>query len=891
VNRSRFGLTGPLLLSMVLSVCWGGEAFAAGGKNLDVSAALNMTEQKVTQLMEKLQFLQKEYGEKNAGINERSISIERRTNEGQVFFFTGDYVRAAIIFYDLVENPKYAHLPGQDERIFYLAESMFKNRNYLGARKYYMQLADKGPSNQFFFKVLPRLVTVAASLDEYMGIDKYFAMLENRPRKEVGENIYYIHAKSLFDRGKLKEADKEFSAFPDTSPFARRARYFRGVIAVSRGPKHYKEAIDYFRSIASIKASSDEEKSIKDLAKLAEGRVLLEMGKIDDALDAYQAIDRFSPYFAESLYEIAWSWIREANNTKGERKQKELFNKALSTIDILLAALPEGKLLPKVKLLKGDLLLRLQSLNKAERSYNGVIKQFEPVKLELEKIIAEHEDPKRYFHEIMGSNLDKFDVSSFLPPLAVKWAKKSDRVKRALLALKDLKASKNMLQDAERIAEQLKTAAEESSEQGIMPRQKEAREKALALNAQALDLKRKLAEIETEILLRSRIKSSGLAKVEEENKIVKMQRELPELGGELEAISVLLKAAAKWCSDTEMERGLSKDEKKFCRDRVFNEMKKLKSLGAETEGTKNALKKTLANKGLEDWVRYEDARAKRRRLEKLVQKLPKTVKGLEDIDREAMERLHDVQKENLRLGYELDSMLEQLKAIERWRRDTYSKRRISEKHEKEFKERIARELTVVKEMKGVQKEISDKLNEEITKVSVIGTGGVGDNQAIRASYEKALVKEKELFHKLRRNLDPDGQRKVAEIDALRSRLEELNSGVREFLAQMEQKTGKKAGKLASEVDQIGKELEKYMAQVKKIKEDAEMTAGSVAYASFKDVREQFYKLVLRADVGLIDVAWARTESQNKKREELVKKKSEEMRALYQKYQEITEELQ
>ena len=72
--------------------------------------------------------------------------------------------------------------------MFYLAESMFQNRNFLGARKYYSQIADLGPSNRYFFKSLPRLVEIAASLDQYEGLDRHFKRLQGRPRSDVGDN-------------------------------------------------------------------------------------------------------------------------------------------------------------------------------------------------------------------------------------------------------------------------------------------------------------------------------------------------------------------------------------------------------------------------------------------------------------------------------------------------------------------------------------------------------------------------------------------------------------------------------------------------------------------------------------------------------------------------------
>jgi hypothetical protein len=65
--------------------------------------------------------------------------------------------------------------------------------------------------------------------------------------------------------------------------------------------------------------------------------------------------------------------------------------------------------------------------------------------------------------------------------------------------------------------------------------------------------------------------------------------------------------------------------------------------------------------------------------------------------------------------------------------------------------------------------------------------------------------------------------------------------------------------------------------------------GSVTYANFAAVRRRFYDLVLRADVGTIDVSWADREEHRMRVELLTRERAREIQALDDEFQEIMDE--
>ena len=61
-------------------------------------------------------------------------------------------------------------------------------------------------------------------------------------------------------------------------------------------------------------------------------------------------------------------------------------------------------------------------------------------------------------------------------------------------------------------------------------------------------------------------------------------------------------------------------------------------------------------------------------------------------------------------------------------------------------------------------------------------------------------------------------------------------------------------------------------------------------SSFRRVRRQFYDLVLKADVGVVDTSFTRTQSQTSEIQKVASQKEEELRALDQDFQPILKDV-
>ena len=68
--------------------------------------------------------------------------VEERLTDGELYLRLEDYLRAAILLTDIVDHyPTHRAYP---EALFLLGESLFSADDYLGARRRYAQVIDRG---------------------------------------------------------------------------------------------------------------------------------------------------------------------------------------------------------------------------------------------------------------------------------------------------------------------------------------------------------------------------------------------------------------------------------------------------------------------------------------------------------------------------------------------------------------------------------------------------------------------------------------------------------------------------------------------------------------------------------------------------------------------------
>jgi hypothetical protein len=91
------------------------------------------------------------------------------------------------------------------------------------------------------------------------------------------------------------------------------------------------------------------------------------------------------------------------------------------------------------------------------------------------------------------------------------------------------------------------------------------------------------------------------------------------------------------------------------------------------------------------------------------------------------------------------------------------------------------------------------------------------------------------------------------------------------------------------VDEETANLARYRAALGSLEGETEDVVGAITYLNFNRVQERFYDLVLRADLGKIDVSWARREDHRLRIDALTRERARELQALDDEFRDVMDE--
>lgn len=694
-----------------------------------------------------------------------SYVIDRLT-DGELYYRLRDYVTASIIFLDIVENHRNSR--SYSDALFLLGDSLYLAGDYYGAKTRFAEVLDhwNDPSfRQYVQRALGRLIEISIRTRSFEGVEEYFARLNQIPPAELEASTNYVRAKFLFFRDNLDAARQAFESVAPQSPYYPHARYFIGVILTKQ--QQYPQAIEAFRRVVRIQAETDEHKKVLDLARLALGRLYYETDNLDRAVEAYQGVSRHSEFFDAALYEAAWVFIRSGDSTRADR-----------ALEVLTISNPDSRFIPDAKILRGNLLLRDGQFTQALEVFQGIVRQFGPVKRQLERMIEERNDPAAYFQELVRSNLDVFDVGSFLPPLAVQWVREEEDMSRALRVLGDMNLCRQYVEDSERLIHRLEAALTPQNRVNIFPELRAGRERAIAIQNQATRFRAQLMAIE--------------------------EREFGAGSGEL-----------------------------------------------------------------------EDVRAQRRGLERQLRGLPVDEGDFDARDETSLGRYRRLGRELARNSQRVDHLQATIVALDKFLRDSPELRR--QPGADALLEELRLQTSAIQTYRQEIAEIRNRIEDGRVTVGLADARYRTDEQ-LRAQLRDLVARESQLVGS-RGGIGP-------RIQELLRRMDEVDQSVEVFLRRVDEVAEVRAQEVQTQVREERVRVAGFREQLATLETEAQDVIGHVTFQNFQAVRQRFYDLVLRADVGIIDVAWSSREEHRIRVENLTSERQHELQILDDEFREV-----
>jgi len=629
-------------------------------------------------------------------------------------------------------------------------------------------------------QALQRLVEISMRTGDFDNVDSYLARLQNLPPNLMEPATPYVRGKYYYYRNRLDDAALVFASIPPTNPYYFQARYFMATIAVKKGD--LAAATQGYDMLLKTQAPDAASKDVQDLARLAIARILYERSQFDKAIEAYLSIPRQSKYWPDALREQAWTYIKAKD-----------WQRAYRSVNLLLLADPDVPDGPDLRILEGNLQLRMSNSYLASDTFSKVRDEFEPIHRQLNQVIVKSQTDPAYFDTLIGKSLDKFDISAFVPSTAAKWVKAEPEVARMMVLASDMGDMQRDLAESQKLLDRIQHVMDGKGKVGIFPDLASERTKSTEIMNQLVGTRQRY--------------------------VVKMRQML--------------------------EPFLTADEKK-----------QLDLLGIEKDG-----------------------------LEKQLSALPTTDEGVLLHERTMKERFSIIDKEASELNVEIQAMEAQLVAIENYYRVSRSEQKIRPEDIR----------GPVRDMRATIEELRtnhDKLREAIADARRDATAAGGIGEVERETTKKlsdTLQRELAIEKNAMARMTGSDRLQVERMVDLLGRCYAIEQQLRVFDGRVDGQVNARleivnrylaAGKeeLASAADKLGA-----------IVDQSKSMGGGLAQAMFTKVADKFYDLVVRSDVGIIDVSWGLKDQKTQAVTKLTNLKNLELKALDEDFRKVLED--
>jgi hypothetical protein len=318
--------------------------------------------------------------------------VRARVAEAEALRHDGRVDEAIARLVDLVEHPRfdaYAEMDAGRAAVWLLGDALAAAGAHAPGRAYLRRVCktrgawDAGGT--WARRAVRRIVDVALETDNPVrGLDDLRDIPVTAPEETRGE-VSYLTGRA---REAAKDPDGAIAAYASVTQRSRwwsQATYLQGLIQVERG--RFREGENLFCKVADPKRQdrttpvfADQRFfAVRDLARLALGRIAHEQGRFDDARYYYYLVPRDSERLAEALYESATS-----------RYEKKDYDGARELLDELNQLGIHHRYEDEARILDAYIDLARCRFEDADRKLVAFVARYEPVR-DAARRVAENE--------------------------------------------------------------------------------------------------------------------------------------------------------------------------------------------------------------------------------------------------------------------------------------------------------------------------------------------------------------------------------------------------------------------------------------------------------------------------------------------------------------------
>jgi hypothetical protein len=293
----------------------------------------------------------------------------------------------------------------------------------------------------------------------------------------------------------------------------------------------------------------------------------------------------------------------------------------------------------------------------------------------------------------------------------------------------------------------------------------------------------------------------------------------------------------------------------------------------------------LARMSASSRTQYEQVHTQRMQVQAQFLQSPRTFDQITESAQRATDVLNEDELEMFRTTQEVEGLLDELAALERFvQRQVLSRQRTQGEGS-----RLQAQLDEVESELRNQLAESDRLIEamRIRQLQASRSADIGQNERqIRARLVQLLSEERGLLQGVRSGVsDVDFPR----FDQMHETLNSVDEGVETFFSEIGRMVAEQTADVRATLEEERAAMNRYEAALERDQAQIDELAGEIAIASFMEIQQRFSSLTMRANLGILDVAWREKEDLSDRITGLFEERDREYRIMDADFAEIREE--
>lgn len=699
--------------------------------------------------------------------------------------------------------------PGYLDGVYFLAESLYALSNFSGARIYFEQLL-RVPGHSYQARAIVALLDIGARLRDQSQMRTYYQRYLEISGESVPGEVRYLYGKALLLDGGSAEALAELGRIAPGDTHHLRAQYLMGTAQVEEVGEpaslgvyddaqkaSLEAALARFRDLTQAPPVVREDSDVIELAHLACGRLLYELDRLDEALDAYQNVPWESSRLADMLYEATWTYVRrgqlalaDPSLSEAEARQAATvqYEWALKQLDDLRALEPEGERAVEVDLLAANLHIQRAEFAEAHELFDRLSERWGPIDQQVATLLDDPQRRSRIIDDILAMETGALTIDSELPPLAARRA-----------------AADNDVRDAIRVFREINRGSVEA----------EAAESMIA---------------KLEGLLASENRTERFPQIE-----------------------------------TMLTRAIALD------NNVIAARASAADLIAAQAGS--------AAEGLRE--RLQGLRKARAELQDKLATMPRSTVALNERRVQFGEGYKRLDQSLHEKTIELNALRAQLSALDAFFAGGESNASTAPQAMQNTKRKLQELSLVIQALEAQEKVIRDELEGARTGTTVSGGTGSAERD-VREQLDRLLESESALLSGVA----------GADVDAIRAidlRAKALRARNQQFIDRIYQAVDAHVAGIRQVIAEERRTLADVRQRIERVNREADGVRSGAASVALEHVRADLHDIVVRSDVGVIDVAFARKQAQTERIGRIQRAKTKELTELNQAYADLTKD--